>query len=116
MKSNNQSVLAPASAIDTGTIALSAFILTKNESSNLPHCLESLHGCCDDIYVVDSFSTDDTIEIAAGYGAAIVQHAFEGHTRQRTWALRNLPFRHEWVFALDADHRVTPELRAELKE
>jgi glycosyltransferase involved in cell wall biosynthesis len=96
-------------------VALSVFVLTKNESSNLAQCLESLDGCCDDIHVVDSFSTDNTIEVAQEYGAIVVQHAFEGHTRQRTWALQNLPFRHDWVIALDADHRVTPELREELK-
>ncbi|MEO8053130.1 MAG: glycosyltransferase family 2 protein [Acidobacteriota bacterium] len=97
-------------------VALSVFVLTKNESSNLRQCLESLRGCCDDIHVVDSFSTDDTVEIAQEYGAIVVQHAFEGHTRQRTWALQHLAFRHEWVIALDADHRVTPELNDELKQ
>ena len=62
----------------------------------------------------DSFSTDRTLEIAARYTHHIHQHALEGHTQQRTWALRNLPFKCEWVIALDADHRVTPELRDEL--
>jgi glycosyltransferase involved in cell wall biosynthesis len=100
---------------DDRPVALSAFILTKNESGNLPKCLETLRGCCDDLYVVDSFSTDDTCDIARRYGAVVVQHAFEGHTKQRAWALKTLPFRHEWVIALDADHRVTPELAAELR-
>jgi len=93
---------------------LSAFVLTRNEELNLGACLESLDGWCTDIHIVDSFSTDRTLEIAARYGAHAHQHAFEGHTKQRAWALRNLPFAHEWVLALDADHRVTEELREEL--
>jgi len=93
---------------------LSALILTRNEERNLPGCLESLAGWCADIHIVDSFSTDRTVELASKYTEKISQHAFEGHTRQRAWALQNLPFEHAWVIALDADHRVTPELRDEL--
>lgn len=95
---------------------LSAFILTFNEEKNLDACLASLRECVDDIYVVDSGSVDRTAEIASGYGCQTVIHAFEGHSRQRNWALRHLPFRHDWVFALDADHRVTPELCAEIRQ
>jgi glycosyltransferase involved in cell wall biosynthesis len=100
------SAIAPAS--------LSVFVMTRNEEQNLGRCLESVFGWCDDIHIVDSFSTDGTIHIAERFGAKVHQHVFEGHTKQRTWALRNLPFRHEWAFALDADHRVTPELQNEL--
>lgn len=100
----------------TGTLALSAFVLTRNESRNLGPCLQGLRECCDDVYIVDSMSTDNTAEIARQYGATVVEHAFEGHTGQRRWALKNLPFRHDWVIALDADHRVTPELQAELRQ
>jgi glycosyltransferase involved in cell wall biosynthesis len=105
----------PARALSERPVALSAFILTRNEERNLPDCLKSLAGWCADIHLVDSFSTDRTLDIARQYGAVIHQHVFEGHTKQRTWALRNLPFQHEWVLALDADHRVTPELRDELR-
>jgi glycosyltransferase involved in cell wall biosynthesis len=97
-------------------VAVSAFILTRNEERNLEDCLKSLAGWCTDIHLVDSYSTDRTLDIARRYGVQIHQHAFEGHTRQRTWALRNLPFQHEWVLALDADHRVLPELRDELRQ
>jgi glycosyltransferase involved in cell wall biosynthesis len=96
--------------------SLSAFVLTRNEETNLERCLETVVGWCNDIYVVDSLSTDGTVEIAKRYGAKVYQHAFEGHTKQRAWALRNLPFQNEWVFALDADHRVTPQLQSELIE
>jgi glycosyltransferase involved in cell wall biosynthesis len=94
--------------------ALSVLILTRNESRNLPRCLDSIVGWCSDIHVLDSFSTDDTADIARRYGARVYQRAFDGHTRQRAWALRNVPFKHEWVLALDADHRLTPALQNEL--
>jgi glycosyltransferase involved in cell wall biosynthesis len=105
---------AETTAVAEKPLALSVFILTRNEERNLEDCLKTLADWCSDIHLVDSLSTDRTLEIARRYGVQIHQHAFEGHTKQRTWALHNLPFRNEWVFALDADHRVTPELRDEL--
>jgi len=98
----------------TAVPRLSIFILARNEERNLEDCLKSVAGWCHDIHLVDSLSTDRTVEIAESYGVRVYEHAFEGHTRQRTWALKNLPFENEWVMALDADHRVTPELRDEL--
>jgi glycosyltransferase involved in cell wall biosynthesis len=95
-------------------VRLSAFILTRNEEKNLEGCLQSLTGWCTDIHIVDSFSNDKTLDIARKYAASVHLRAFEGHTKQRTWALRNLPFENEWVLALDADHRVMPNLRDEL--
>src|SRR5690348_11154410 len=97
-------------------VQLSAFVLTRNEELNLEDCLRSLASWCQDIHLVDSFSTDRTLEIAERYGAIVHQHAFEGHTKQRLWALRNLPFKNEWVLALDADHRVMEDLQKELTE
>lgn len=111
----SQQVTSERALSAPGTTArLSVFVLTKNEERNIEACLKSLHGWCTDIHIVDSLSTDRTLEIAARYGAQVHQHRFEGHTKQRAWALRNLPFAHEWVLALDADHRVTEELREEL--
>jgi glycosyltransferase involved in cell wall biosynthesis len=97
-------------------VQLSVLILTRNEEQNLEDCLRSVAGWCTDIHIVDSLSTDRTLDIAARHGAKIRQHAFEGHTKQRSWALRNLPFQNTWVFALDADHRVMPELQQELRQ
>lgn len=93
--------------------ALSVLLLARNEENNLEPCLNTLRWC-NDIHLVDSNSTDRTVEMARAHGVKVYQHAFEGHSRQREWALRNLPFANEWVFALDADHRVTPELQQEL--
>jgi glycosyltransferase involved in cell wall biosynthesis len=95
-------------------LPITAIVLTYNEERNLPDCLASLAGWVGEIFVVDSGSDDATPAIAGQHGARIVQHPFETHSRQWTWALAHLPLRHEWVLGLDADQRVTPELRAEL--
>src|SRR5215831_14390234 len=97
---NTASQTAQMSVSSRRPVALSAFILTRNEELNLEDCLKSLAGWCSDIHLVDSYSTDLTLDIARRYNIEIHQHAFEGHTKQRAWALRNLPFRHEWVLAL----------------
>ena len=95
-------------------IPLSVVVLTYNEEVNLPECLESLGGLECELYVVDSGSTDGTIEIAKRYAASVFYPPFETHAGQWHWALENLPYSREWVFGLDADQRVTPELKEEL--
>lgn len=95
-------------------LPISAVILTYNEENNLEPGLQSLVGWIGEIFVVDSGSTDGTVAIAERYGATVVQHPFESHARQWAWALENLPCQHQWILGLDADQRVTPELREEL--
>jgi glycosyltransferase involved in cell wall biosynthesis len=73
-----------------------------------------LAGWVDEVFVVDSGSRDGTIPIATQYGASVVAHPFETHARQWGWALESLPCRHEWILGLDADQRVTPDLKAEI--
>jgi glycosyltransferase involved in cell wall biosynthesis len=89
---------------------LSILILTKNESQNLPACLASV-AWSDDIHVLDSLSTDGTQSIATAAGAHLTERPFDDWSTHQNWALQNLPFKHPWVFYLDADERVTPELR-----
>jgi glycosyltransferase involved in cell wall biosynthesis len=91
---------------------ISIFILTHNEELDIAACIESAQ-VSDDVIVVDSFSCDRTIEIAQQYPVRIVQHAFESHGKQRTWMLRNVPTKYEWVYLLEADERMTPALFAE---
>jgi glycosyltransferase involved in cell wall biosynthesis len=97
------------------SIPLSVIILTYNEEKNIEECLKSVYGWVDDILVVDSYSTDKTLEIARKYTDKIYQHPFENYARQRNWAQDNLPIKNEWAFHLDADERITPELSEELK-
>ncbi|KAI9130461.1 glycosyltransferase family 2 protein [Acaryochloris sp. CCMEE 5410] len=95
---------------------LSIIILTKDEAANLPICLSSLQPLGADIYIVDSGSTDETIDIARQYGCKVYKHAFENYAKQLNWALTNLPIQTSWVMRLDADERVTPELSSELQQ
>jgi len=94
---------------------ISVLILTKNEESDLPGCLESV-SWSDDVFVFDSFSTDGTAEIARGRGVNFVQRKFDGYSKQRNAALDELPFRHDWIFILDADERPTPQLVEEMRK
>jgi len=95
---------------------VSAVILTFNEERNLGACLASLAGWTAQIFVVDSGSTDRTLQMAEAAGARVVAHPFETHARQWHWALSNLPIATDWVLALDADQRATPELARHITE
>jgi glycosyltransferase involved in cell wall biosynthesis len=94
-------------------MSISLLILTLNEETNLLACIESLRWC-DDIVVLDSFSTDRTLEIATSSGARVIQRTFDNWASHQNWAMENISFKHEWVFYLDADERMTEELRAEI--
>jgi len=93
---------------------LSVLVPTLDEELNLPECLASV-AWADQVFVVDSFSRDRTVAIAREHGAHLVQHEFENYSRQKNWALDTLPFRNEWVLIVDADERVTHDLRAEIE-
>jgi glycosyltransferase involved in cell wall biosynthesis len=97
---------------DFSKLPLSVLILTFNEEANLPACLDSVAGC-DDVVVLDSGSTDRTAEIARAAGARVVTHGFENFAAQRNFAHAAIEFRHPFVFHLDADEALTPELAAE---
>lgn len=93
---------------------ISVLILTKNEQQDLPGCLASV-AWSDDIHVYDSISTDRTLEIAKAAGATVTQRPFDNWSAHQNWGLRNIPFKHPWVFYIDADERMTPELVDEVK-
>ncbi|HEV8185371.1 MAG TPA: glycosyltransferase family 2 protein [Chthoniobacterales bacterium] len=92
---------------------VSLIVPIRNEAGNLPRCLASITWA-DEIFVVDSQSTDGSIEIAETNGARVVQFKFNGTwPKKKNWALENLPFRNEWVFILDADEVLPPQAEAE---
>src|SRR5215470_1002438 len=97
-------------------VSLTLIVPTYNEERNLPACLESVRGWVTDVFIVDSGSNDGTLAIAGEEGARVATHRFETHAKQWKWALQSLPIATGWILALDADQRVTPELKQEISE
>jgi glycosyltransferase involved in cell wall biosynthesis len=97
------------------SVCLTVLVITGNEELNIAACVESVRWA-DQVFVVDSLSTDRTAEIAEAMGAQVYSHPFEGYAKQRNWALQTLPFSHEWVLMLDADERVPLALADEISE
>ncbi len=93
------------------TIPLSVFITTFNNAHTLPALLESVKWA-DEIVVLDSFSTDDTLKIAESYNCRTFQHVFQGYGAQKQMALEHTS--HQWVLLLDADEALTETLQAEI--
>jgi glycosyltransferase involved in cell wall biosynthesis len=89
-------------------------ILAFNSAESLPATLASLEGLTDDVVVVDSGSSDNTVALAEAAGATVLHHPFKNYGDQRNWAIGNVPMRHSWQLHLDADERLLPELRAEI--
>ena len=94
---------------------LSVITLAHNEAIHIARAIRSVSGIASQVFVVDAFSTDGTVEIARAAGAHVVQHEFVNYARQFQWALDNLPIETEWVMRLDADEAITPELAAEIE-
>ncbi len=95
-------------------VPISVLIPTRNEAANIAKCLDSLLWA-DDVWVVDSYSTDCTAEIARARSAQVVNFSWDGRgPRKKNWALEHLPFRYRWLLLLDADEEVTPELSEEI--
>lgn len=91
---------------------ISGVIITYNEARNIARCLASLQAVCDEILVLDSFSTDNTAQICQSFGVRFEQNTFEGHIQQKNEALQRAS--HPWVLSLDADEALSPELRASI--
>jgi glycosyltransferase involved in cell wall biosynthesis len=93
--------------------AIDVVIPTLNEAGHIAEAVANARKV-GRVFVLDSLSTDGTQELARRAGATVIEHAFEGYARQKNWGLTNLPMTGKWVFILDADERITPDLRAEL--
>lgn len=95
---------------------LTVVILTKNEEANLIKCINSLKKCAKRIVIIDSYSTDKTVELAKLLGAEVYEHPFENHAAQFNWAIENIGLNTEWVMKIDADEEFTPELLEEVNQ
>ena len=96
-------------------LPVSVIVAARNEERNLPRCLEALKNV-GEVYVIDSGSIDATPEIARSYGAKVVQfHYRGGWPKKRQWAMENLPLAFDWIFLVDADEALTPELEGEIR-
>ncbi|MDO6810415.1 glycosyltransferase family 2 protein [Zobellia galactanivorans] len=97
--------------------SISTFILTYNEEKHIERCIKNAQRFSETVYIVDSFSSDKTVELAESLGAKVYQNKWENnHAKQVNWALENLPIQTEWVFRLDADEYLTDELILEIGE
>ena len=95
---------------------VTAIVLTYNEKLNLRECIDSAVNYVDEIIIVDSFSTDETISIAESYNIKYCQNKFINQAKQFIWALANAKIKNEWILRLDADERWSKEGFDELRD
>lgn len=89
---------------------IACIILTKDEELHIERCINSAMGICSDVWVIDSYSTDRTCNLARAMGAHVVQHAFTNQAEQFNWAIDNLPITNQWIWRLDADEVISRRL------
>jgi glycosyltransferase involved in cell wall biosynthesis len=106
IQKNNSNLCVPVSVI----------VLTLNEEANILNCLTSIYGWSDDIHIVDSFSEDNTIEFAKRYTQNIHQVGEDHWANIRNWAIKNISLKYDWLLFLDADERLTENLKTEIAE
>ena len=94
---------------------LTAIVLTYNETEHIKECLDSL-AFADECVIFDSYSTDNTVDLARSARARVIQHPFENFAAQRNAALDAVAATTDWVLFVDADERVTPELAEEIRQ
>jgi len=96
-------------------LSISTIILTYNEEQHIERCIKNAQQFSESIYLIDSFSSDRTIEIAESLGAKVYQNKWENnHSKQFNWGLKNLPITTDWIFRLDADEYLTDDLILEI--
>ena len=95
-------------------VDLTIIILTKNEEKNIEKCIRSINKVAKRIVLIDSYSDDDTVNLAKKMGAEVYVHLFENHAAQFNWALENIDINTKWVLKIDADEELTPALAEEI--
>ncbi len=94
--------------------SIAVVVLTYNEARHLPRALDHVARFATEIFVIDSYSSDETVELAKARGAQVLQHPFQNQAKQFAWALANAPITAEWVMRLDADEIVESDLANEI--
>jgi glycosyltransferase involved in cell wall biosynthesis len=102
--------------VDSTLADVAVVILSFNEAPNLGQALRSVQGWARQVFVLDSFSTDDTCEIAKAAGCQVIQNRFIDYSKQRNYAIEQLPLETEWILFVDADEWLTEELKAEIAQ
>lgn len=97
-------------------VDVSVIILAFNEEIHIERAINNAKRFAKEVFIVDSYSTDKTIELATRLGAKVYQHSWENYSKQFNWALSHLPIQTEWVWRMDADEYLTEELIDELHE
>ena len=94
---------------------ISVIILTYNEEKHIERCIKSIKKYSDNIYIIDSYSTDNTIAISKSFNSTILQNKFINQSKQFAWALDNINFKTEWILRIDADEYLEDNLIIEIK-
>ncbi len=97
-------------------VDLAVVILTHNEERHIGRALEAISGISSEVFVVDSFSTDRTVELSRSLGAVVLQNKFTNYAKQFQWALDNAPITASWIMRLDADEVIEPDLAATISD
>lgn len=98
----------------SGTASVAVVMIALNEAHNMEAVLQNLKGWAQEVFLVDSYSSDGTVEIALRHGVHVVQHAFDGFGDQWNFALRELPIAAPWTMKLDPDERISEPLKVEI--
>jgi glycosyltransferase involved in cell wall biosynthesis len=109
-----ESKTMPASRWEAGTAPVAVVMISLNEAHNMEAVLQNLAGWAREVFLVDSYSEDETVDIALRHGVHVVQRRFRGFGDQWNFALRSLPISAPWTMKLDPDERLTEELKASL--
>ena len=109
-----EEIRGAANAAPAGKLPVSVIIPVRNEAKNLPRCLQALKEV-GEVLVIDSQSTDETVEVARSYGVQVVQFHYQGGwPKKRQWTMDTLPLAYDWILLLDADEVLTRELSQEI--
>ena len=105
----------PGGCWEPGILPVAVVMISLNEAHNLEAVLQNLSGWAQEVFLVDSYSADDTIDIALKHGVQVVQRRFRGFGDQWNFALRELPITAPWTMKLDPDERLTDELKVSIE-